>query len=118
MQANTTMLRSAGVQKPKRPAKVSAGRPQGEKPVQYYPAPANPGQTPCETALSSEPRFTDELFEKYPPSKGWSEEDLKLIKAECRGQKMLAPSPTLEQLHSWKLESYEQFCVLNAYELP
>ncbi len=111
------MLRPAGVQEPECQMKTGY-KGQRDEPVKYHPAPTASGQTTRKTALSPEPRFTDKLFDKYPPPEDWSTEDLKLRKAECRGQKMLLPSPTLEQLELWKLESYEHFCIMSAYELP
>lgn len=120
LQASSTMLCPAEVQNPERQAKVPGGKSPSDMPVKYYPAPTAPGHTPRRTALSPKPRFTDKLFDMYPPPQDleWSKEDLELIKAECRGQRMLLPSPTLEQLQAWNLSSYEQFCIMNAYEVP
>ena len=112
------MKRPVGVQKPDRKSRKGVTQSPRDGPVQYHPAPVLPGQNPRFTALSAEARYSDELFDRYPPPKGWTEEDLRLIKAERRGLKMRIPSPTLDQLRSWSCECYEQFCILNAYELP
>ena len=112
------MLRRAALHEPKCRANGSGDQGLPGKPYKYYPAPTDSGQTPCNTALTPDPCFTDELFDKYPPPEDWSKEDLRLMKAQARGQKMQLPSPSLEQLQAWNLESYEQFCILTVYELP
>ena len=48
---------------------------------------------------------------------GWTAEDVSVVKDEYRGIRMLRPSPTM-QLRDWGVDSYEEFCIQEAYYLP
>ena len=120
VQVNETMQRSVGVQKARRIKAKATRSSQAELSTKYFPSPTAPGQAPRLTALSPNPCYCDELFDKYPPpqSLGWTDEDLHLLKLDHCGIRMLRPSPTMEQLRAWGVDSYEEFCILNTYYLP
>ena len=111
------MQRPDGMQKPGRKKAKAARSSQGEVSAKYFPAPTAPGQSTCVTALSPNPCYSDELFGRYPPPEGWTAEDVSVVKDEYRGIRMLRPSPTM-QLRDWGVDSYEEFCIQEAYYLP
>ena len=77
-----------------------------------------PGDPPAKTALSSEPRYSDELFARWPPPAGFSNSFIEEVENSLRGARMGTGSPTLEQLRARKYECYEHYVILDAYLSP
>lgn len=89
-----------------------------QPPVEFFEAPVEPADPPAKTALSAEPRYSDELFARWAPPAGLSKHFVKEVQDSLRGACMSIGSPTLEQLCDWQLECYEHYAILDAYADP
>ncbi|KAK9810722.1 hypothetical protein WJX73_002617 [Symbiochloris irregularis] len=89
-----------------------------EQLVEFFDAPVAPGDPPAKTALSAEPRYSRELFDRWPAPAGLSKPFVREVQDSLCGARMNTGSPTMEQLRAWNYDCYEHFVILDAYASP
>lgn len=65
------------------------------------------------------PVYTAELFDRYPPppelADEMSAEDVLEIRSLFEGKEMSIAPPSPNSLAAWRLDSYEQYAIYDAY---
>ncbi len=104
---------------PRTPRQPRLSRNQREdQSVEFFDAPVAGGGPPAKTALSRKPRYSKELFARWPPPAGLTKPFVKEVQDSLRGAHMTTGSPTVEQLRVWRYDCYEHYVILDAYASP
>ncbi|KAK9835288.1 hypothetical protein WJX84_008717 [Apatococcus fuscideae] len=84
----------------------------------FFDAPVDHGDPPAKTSMFAEPRYSKELFAKWPPPAGLRKSFVKEVQNSLNGARMTTGSPTMEQLRAWNYNCYEHYVIFAAYASP
>ena len=81
-------------------------------------APVAPENPPAMTALTAEPMYSAEWFDRWPAPVHLNKQNVAETRQSLLGARMTVHSPTLHQLIDWKYECYEHYVTFLAYASP
>lgn len=84
----------------------------------FFQAPVDHGDPPAKTAMFAEPRYSKDLFAKWPPPAHMGASASEEVQNSLNGARMTTGSPTMEQLRAWNYSCYEHYVILAAYASP